>query len=604
MLRARKHAQLEAGTLAAQPRAERLEAAGRDGRVLLADEREQRRLDAGERSGVEPGERIDSAEGDERGDAPAARRSVECERGAAAEADDAEPRALGRRLREELLESGVDARALGLGRRGQGDVRIRIGRDDAERDEAVACEPRARLRDELGLAGAAGEHEHAGAAAGVGDDEPRRRLRQHLLASPHARPPTRDVARVRAYRTSTCTLARMSLPGPVSLPPAVGSLLADLARCGHAAHVVGAAALALLEGEAVGELEVATSASAAELLAAHPAAVVLDATRRRLMLPTPDGPVDLVPYADGDDLKAVLARRRFALHALAIDADGTALDSFEGWSDARRGRLRCIGSAASHVAADPLVALRALRLVATRDVEPDPELAAALPAAAHALATVRAAALRAELHALLLGPRAGRALEWLRDTGLAAVLAPGAAPDAPRVVDALPPDLVLRLAAWLRGGRAVRALRRLREPRERVVAVERLLHLHPVDASVRPSQDARLRRLARRSGGLLPGLLALRDAEVAAGSADDDARRRVERLRAALARVQPARPAAPDALALDGRAVMEILGCAPGPEVGRALRHLAKTVEADPACNTADALRERLLAWRSDPGAD
>jgi tRNA nucleotidyltransferase (CCA-adding enzyme) len=57
-------------------------------------------------------------------------------------------------------------------------------------------------------------------------------------------------------------------------------------------------------------------------------------------------------------------------------------------------------------------------------------------------------------------------------------------------------------------------------------------------------------------------------------------------------------------LALDGRAVMEILGCGPGPEVGRALRHLAKAVEADPTCNTAGSLRARLLGWRSATGID
>ena len=49
---------------------------------------------------------------------------------------------------------------------------------------------------------------------------------------------------------------------------------------------------------------------------------------------------------------------------------------------------------------------------------------------------------------------------------------------------------------------------------------------------------------------------------------------------------------------------MEILRCGPGPEVGRALRHLAKAVAADPACNSAEALRERLLAWRAASRAD
>jgi hypothetical protein len=43
---------------------------------------------------------------------------------------------------------------------------------------------------------------------------------------------------------------------------------------------------------------------------------------------------------------------------------------------------------------------------------------------------------------------------------------------------------------------------------------------------------------------------------------------------------------------------MELLDCGPGPEVGRALRQLEKDVAADPSCNTKEALRARLLAWR------
>ena len=54
-------------------------------------------------------------------------------------------------------------------------------------------------------------------------------------------------------------------------------------------------------------------------------------------------------------------------------------------------------------------------------------------------------------------------------------------------------------------------------------------------------------------------------------------------------------------LALDGSAVMEILGCGPGPEVGRALRFLTERVIEDPALNTRERLRELLLA--REPGS-
>jgi tRNA nucleotidyltransferase/poly(A) polymerase len=395
----------------------------------------------------------------------------------------------------------------------------------------------------------------------------------------------------------------MSDPGPVKLPPAVAGVLASLAARGHDAHLVGPAVRALLDGEPVRDFEIATSADGRALLELFRSAIPLDAGARRLVLPTPAGPVDLVPRADGRGLRAELAHRDFTIHALALDADGRVLDFFAGQRDASAACLRCTGDAAERFAEDPLRMLRAARLVATRGLRADPPLAAALREQRSRIAEVPAARLRAELHALLLGSFARRGLALLRDSGLEAVLAEGVAADAASVVAALPPDLELRLAAWLRGTRVVRVLRRLREPRARVVAVERLLHLHPIDAIARPGHDAAFRRLVRRSGALLPDLLALREAEIAARGEGEEALQRLERLRRAIDRAgEPVAADTDPALALDGRAVMAILGCGPGPAVGRALRQLAKAVAADPACNTADGLRERLLAWRSATG--
>jgi tRNA nucleotidyltransferase (CCA-adding enzyme) len=50
-------------------------------------------------------------------------------------------------------------------------------------------------------------------------------------------------------------------------------------------------------------------------------------------------------------------------------------------------------------------------------------------------------------------------------------------------------------------------------------------------------------------------------------------------------------------LALDGRAVMAILGAGPGPHVGEALRHLLDRVLEDPSLNEAAALGAELRAW-------
>ena len=122
--------------------------------------------------------------------------------------------------------------------------------------------------------------------------------------------------------------------------------------------------------------------------------------------------------------------------------------------------------------------------------------------------------------------------------------------------------------------------------------VGHLVALHPIDA--RPLRgDADVRRLLRRAGpDGIERLLQLREAE--SGAPLSALRERIERVRRAdeaLGR--------PD-LALDGAAVMKLLGCGPGPEVGAALRHLHECVLEDPTCNTEAALGEELRRWRSE----
>ena len=80
------------------------------------------------------------------------------------------------------------------------------------------------------------------------------------------------------------------------------------------------------------------------------------------------------------------------------------------------------------------------------------------------------------------------------------MLAPGAAADAAEVVPALPLDLELRLAGWLRGARVSVVLRGHRYARRTIARVERLLRLHPIEKGAEPAHDASVRRLLRRAG--------------------------------------------------------------------------------------------------------
>ena len=231
--------------------------------------------------------------------------------------------------------------------------------------------------------------------------------------------------------------------------------------------------------------------------------------------------------------------------------------------------------------------------MAALGVAPDASLEAALPASAEALGDVAAERVRAELERLLVAPHAAEGLRLLRRSGLERVLLPDAPADAAEVVDRLPPELPLRLAAWLRGTRSAAFLGRWRLPRRTAREVERVLALHPIDAATR-GDDASVRRLRRRAGGedALARALALRRAEAPAAATLE----RLDVIERALERTRAA-PVAIRDLALGGERAMEILGIAPGPTVGRALRYLSEWVLEDPARNEPALLEEALRAW-------
>jgi poly(A) polymerase len=256
--------------------------------------------------------------------------------------------------------------------------------------------------------------------------------------------------------------------------------------------------------------------------------------------------------------------------------------------------------------------VRAARLVASLGLTPDAALVPAIAASRAGLAQVARERIRHELELLLLAPHAGRGLALLRQTGLEAEWFPGAPPDAAAVVDALPVWLEARLAGWLRGTRVAGPLARLRFPKRVVARVEHLLAFHPVEARVTSGSPPALRRLLRRVGEENLGpLLALREAELQAGdaAAADDAparREQVKRLREAFDAVSRQGQVAlkRSDLAIGGGEVMQILGCRPGPQVGRALEFLSQRVLDEPADNTPERLRELLAQWRAGPGRE
>ena len=391
------------------------------------------------------------------------------------------------------------------------------------------------------------------------------------------------------------------------VPAPVRALLEALAAAGRASFLVGGCVRDLLRGRSPGDFDLATPASVEEVLALFPRAVPIGLHHGTVMVPSGCGPVDVTSFRSGPRIEDDLAHRDFTLNAIAYDPrDERVVDPFSGREDLAALRLRAVGKALERLAEDPLRAVRACRLVAVLGLSVDPEVEAALPAARVGLARVARERVRHELGVMLLAEGVAEGIALLRRSGIEADLAPGAPPDGGPVAAGVPAELELRLAAWLRGARTTPILRTLRFPRRCVEAVAALLRAHPVEVSLPALGDAVVRRLLRRVGERgYADLVALRRAELQHGDgagtpAAAAALERVARLEAAVARVHHQGHLALQRfdLALDGAAVMQILGCGPGPSVGRALRYLTDAVIDDPSRNTPTALRALLDAWQ------
>lgn len=399
--------------------------------------------------------------------------------------------------------------------------------------------------------------------------------------------------------------AALERPPADSVPPAVLGVLGTLRDAGFEAVLVGGCVRDLLRGVPVSDFDVATPAPATRVLALFPRAVPTGLRHGTVMIPSGAHPVDVTTYRAGARLEDDLAHRDFTVNAIAWEplADHW-LDPFGGIGDLTAGRLRAVGSAGARFLEDPLRALRAARLVATLGLTPEAEL---LPAMAEVRVALRAVArerVRHELWQLLLAPGAAAGLRLLRTSGLEAELAPGVRDDAAEVVAALPRELALRLAGWLRDTRVEAVLAALRFGHRRSREIAQLLARHPIDRQPLRG-DADLRRMLARAGDdAVSALLALRRAELAVAATRDltavaGERDAIERLAERFERVRRSGQLALHRtdLALDGRAVMARLDLPPGPAVGEALAYLAERVLEDPTCNTGERLEALLDAW-------
>lgn len=359
----------------------------------------------------------------------------------------------------------------------------------------------------------------------------------------------------------------------------------------------------------------------------------------------------------GDSLEGDLVRRDFTVNAMALRLPQLVLvDPSGGIEDLLARRLRTPGAPETSFGDDPLRMMRAARFTSQLGFTVTGEVAGAMTDLAERISIISAERVRDELSRLLCTDAPREGLELLVGTGLAALVLPELPAlqlqvdehhhhkdvyehsltvldqaielERERRTDAdAAPDLILRLAALLHdigkpatkrvepGGvvtfhhhdvvgakLAAKRLRELRFDKETITSVSRLieLHLRFFGYTEGAWTDSAVRRYVRDAGPLLERLHILTRADVTTRNrrkadrlsfAYDDLEARVTELgeQEELAAIRPD---------LDGEQIMEILGLAPGREVGEAYRFLLELRLSEGPLGPAEAT-QRLRAWHA-----
>lgn len=219
-------------------------------------------------------------------------------------------------------------------------------------------------------------------------------------------------------------------------------LLAVLSQDGDEARIAGGAVRNTLLGEAVSDIDIATTtlpdeterrAAAAGFRTvptgkAHGTITVVDAgrgyevTSLRADVET-DGRHARVIF--GRDWQRDAERRDFTINGLYARADGGVVDLVGGLADLRSRTLRFIGEADARIREDHLRILRFFRFFAWYGGgRPDAEGIRACARHKDALSRLSAERVWSELRKLLAAPDPSRALLWMRQTGVLTAVLP------------------------------------------------------------------------------------------------------------------------------------------------------------------------------------
>src|SRR5262245_52253566 len=217
------------------------------------------------------------------------------------------------------------------------------------------------------------------------------------------------------------------------------ALARTLRRAGHEAVFAGGAVRDRLLGLRGGDVDIATSATPAQVQALFPRTVLVGQAFGVVKVPAARGQYDVATFrrdvgiGDGRHPAAIepstlaedVQRRDFTINGLVEDPfTGEVTDLVGGRADLQAGVVRAIGDPDLRFREDALRLLRGVRFAARLGFRIEPATFAAMRAGAERLRLVSGERVRDELGRMLVHPSRRRAIELLDETALLPVILP------------------------------------------------------------------------------------------------------------------------------------------------------------------------------------
>lgn len=436
----------------------------------------------------------------------------------------------------------------------------------------------------------------------------------------------------------------------ILLPDAVKNIIQTLSDHGHEAYAVGGCVRDCVLGREPSDWDITTDALPMEVKEIFPVTIDTGIKHGTVTVLSDHVGYEVTTYRiDGEyedgrhpndvtftrSLEEDLARRDFTINAMAYNDDRGIVDLYGGCDDLNKHIIRCVGDPDQRFSEDALRMLRAIRFAAQLGFDIDENTKQAISDHASDLSKVSAERIRVELIKLLVSDHP-ELIDLARELGLTAIFLPEwdkmasceqntphhigtVAVHTIRVVKALPPDPVLRMAGLLHdvakpvskktdtkgqdhfvghpilGAQMSRKImRRLTFDSASIDRVEKLVTYH--DDRTAATKRA-VRRLAARIGSdLMEDLITLRRADI---SGQSDYRREekmelIDQTEKVFHEIMNDKDALTvKDLAVDGRDIMNA-GVGSGPVLGEILKAMLEEVLEDPAKNTKEYLMSSL----------